>query len=312
MASTRSSGKNPKADGFRAQFPSRMGTAGEEKFDGYIEFIALQTSIDVKKNSAVTDKLINEENNALEAATKDVLEQVEGGNVTKRTRPVGRCYLYMPPGFQIEDGVEYETISMNVARQSMAAVAGATAFGGLRGGAQEMMNQGRAGINAVKDIFTNPKYSGAIAAAHLANFSPGAGDAIRAGVGHRTNPNTQALFNGVGLRTFNFNFNMMPFDEGEARAIEDIVKFFRYHMYPLKTGPGKTVYKFPTKFIVNMVYKGKTLEPRLLPSYLTTANTTYNEETGSFHTDGSYTQTNLALTFQEERTLDKQDVLDGH
>ncbi|MEK9699896.1 MAG: hypothetical protein VW270_29220, partial [Candidatus Poseidoniales archaeon] len=128
--------------------------------------------------------------------------------------------------------------------------------------------------------------------------------------GFTANPHKRSVFRDVGLRSFNFSFTMMPASAADASASEDIVQFFREHLYPERLGG--LLYKFPDKFDIEFKYAGQDVASKLLPCYLTSVNTIYNPQSTSFHTDGSFTSIQIDLQFQEEATLDKKLVEDGY
>lgn len=135
---------------------------------------------------------------------------------------------------------------------------------------------------------------------------------VAAGTGVTANPHKRSIFKDVALRTFTFSFLMSPQSETESQAIEDIVDFFRENAYPDKI-LGGFGYKFPTKFYITFFYGGAKMSqaPKILPSYLTSVNTTLNPRSSSFFKDGKANEVQLTMSFQEERALDKSDVKKG-
>ena len=74
---------------------------------------------------------------------------------------------------------------------------------------------------------------GAARAIDLGSFlNTGVANALR--LTNRTviNPNTRALFRGVSLREFTFQFKMIAESQQEAAIVEQIVKHFRQQLYP--------------------------------------------------------------------------------
>lgn len=300
------------------RFPLPDYASSDERFPGTVEFLAIQTYVD--RATAGTAKSLLTQNEQLAGATDqevlnfagNVANAIEGGKSRQRTKIAGRAVLYMPPGFEIQDGVQYDNYEFNLARRGAKALTQAAVDGGLRGLGSSVMNN--VGSLADKIMSTGSQQGAQEAlrkgAAFGANFLPGAADAIRAGAQMRSNPNEQAIFQGVAMRSFGFNFKMQPTSELEAEQIRRIVKFFRYHMYPERVDTA--FYKFPTKFVVTLRYKNKILEPAILPCFLTSAVVNYNGETGTFFKDGNPTQTDLSLSFQEERSLHRGDIEQGY
>ena len=319
MASTRNQNStkfdldavNAKGGKGTLRYPLESYTESQEKFPGYIRFDAIRqyTSKKLQSNNAsLTANIEGVAGDVAQAAEANIREITKGDQVKVRE---GSVILYMPPGFEIQDGVEYDNVNLGVlgqmARNGMERSNEVGVNKAIREGAKNALKQAgsflegattASGGELIRNILTTTG----------ANMTPlrDVSEGIRAGAQVRANPNTQAIFQGVGMRSFGFNFSMMPTSAKEAEQIAEIVKFFRTAMYPMKHA--EYFYKFPVKFQITMYYKGQVLKPRVLPSFLTAATTSFNGETGTFHKDGSYTQTNLGLSFQEERTLSAQDV----
>ena len=75
------------------------------------------------------------------------------------------------------------------------------------------------------------------AAANLFGANTSAAGVLARSSGQILNPNTELLFNGVKLRSFNFTFNLAPRSDDEARVIQQIVRTFKLNMAPT-TGSG--------------------------------------------------------------------------
>ena len=59
--------------------------------------------------------------------------------------------------------------------------------------------------------------------------------------GQILNPNTELLFNGVKLRTFNFSFDFAPRNATEAEQVRQIMRTFKKNMAPAVTSSGSGV-----------------------------------------------------------------------
>ena len=73
------------------------------------------------------------------------------------------------------------------------------------------------------------------------------------------NPNIRALFRGVGLREFTFQFKMIARSQLEAEVIRQIVQHFREQMYPGtfdidELGGADIGFKFPNVFKIQFNY----------------------------------------------------------
>ena len=259
----------------------------DEKYQGRINFQAINST---SSFSAGTGSL-----SAAERGRSVSTVQTNGGSVS----------LYLPQGITISDQVGYENTDLGLIGSGIAFGAGALQEQGLVKGVQQVVNDGISTIDRAKSGFTSTE--GKAYLAGLAERFGGA--AVAAGTGITANPHRRSIFKDVALRQFSFNFIMQPLSPEEADASKEIVQFFRENLYPEEIG--NAVYKFPTKFQISFTYKGSEVANKLLPCYLTSAQTQYNPRSGSFHTDGNFTEIGISLTFQEETTLTRQLVEQG-
>jgi hypothetical protein len=235
-------------------------------------------------------------------------------------------YINLPSGIQLSDGVGYGQRDINFVGQ------GILSTGAVIGGANPTAEQVNIGRNEAARLVG--QLIGVSASALLGSLLSGnaLGAAVGGAVGAdqlgaaldiasqtRFNPNTKTLLERVSIRSPTFSFNMIPTSEPEADQIRAIVKAFRVNMYPLvtTTGVGDVVgfMRYPNKFKID-IYSGLNDEDvnnkyhiSFLPSYLTSCSTTYNSTSPSYFEDGSPVETNLTLTFIEERALTRQDLL---
>ena len=136
------------------------------------------------------------------------------------------------------------------------------------------------------------------------------------------NPNIRALFRGVALREFTFQFKMIAESQQEAATVEKIVRHFRQELYPdtysIPVGTdginADVGFKFPNVFQIMFKYKGSpNLKlPKLHHCYLRSVNHTVNPTGGTFRRDGQPNEIDLTLSFVERKTLNKQDIKDGY
>jgi len=157
------------------------------------------------------------------------------------------------------------------------------------------------------------------------------GNRTKARAGATPNPNTRALFKQPNLRTYQFNFKMIPVDKDEAEKIAKIVKSFRKELYPTSVNGGtpdpfggvdpglQIAYNMPNRFKIE-AYLGRDakylIEPKFGPSFLTAVTTTYNSSSGAVFSDGGesvyFSEVDLALTFLEGKALYKGNVEAGY
>jgi hypothetical protein len=308
MASVRSSSQPNKFDvdiaqsfGTSYRYPIEEPGKSIERYPGYIRFDVVRTTSQVNLSSRPFTRL--EDGLPVSDTSKRTVSNRQ--QIKMREASVT---LYMPPGFEIADGVQYENINLGNLGREARRIAQNLKDKGLN--AENVMNEMRTSFDNAKEAASGGIFN-RIAQNVLATvpvIPENIRGGIRAGLQQASNPHTQSIFNSVSMRSFNFNFSMMPTSSSEAEQIKTILKTFRTYMYPTTIGKDKAFYKFPTKFMITMFYNGKVLEPKILPCYLTGVTTSFNSETGTFHKDGNYTQTNISLAFQEERTLEATDI----
>ena len=235
-----------------------------------------------------------------------------GNTATNPNTP--KIQLYLPPGINFRDGVSYSDTT------NLGAI-GASIENSLRSGEgiakaafNAFVQDSRGLINGLKTGVGGD--AGSLAALKVANkFSKfeKANAALASATRVALNPNTRTLFQSVPVRSFAFQFKMIPNSASEVKSIEAIIKRFRTVMYPEEIGTDSISlgYKFPDPFEIKMYYKNSEVFTRILPSYLRDINVTYNTSGMGFHEDGGFTDCDVSLTFTESRPLSKDDVERG-
>lgn len=227
--------------------------------------------------------------------------------------------LYLPQSIQYNDIISYEQLGLG-------AIGGIAAAGIKSGqGAGSALTRGaNQAITSTIDLLTGrsmDQRAARLAAGRLAETLPigeaGAG-AVKSGFGVTMNPNTINLFKAVNLREFSFTFKLIASTYKESIAIENIVKFFRATAYPDTINfdtQGINVpigYEFPDKFLITMSYNSREVGLKILPSVLRGVQVTYNPSSMGWHREGHPSEVDLTLSFGEERTLTRNDILKGY
>ena len=231
-----------------------------------------------------------------------------GGELTPT---LGRSVdIFMPQSIQINDSAAYDSTALGGAGRMIGAV---TSNKGIPGMSEAAFAIGE-GIGSIANLF---KEDGAGMSnsqlAAVANKIPG-GSELRAAASHgfgvTLDPVNITTFQGVGIRQFSFTYKFIPSSQSEAFAIRDIIKFFRTELYPEKSG---WALKYPNAFEIRQVYIPGNSRPvvlnEFLKSFLVSVSTTYNPTSNAMMSDGSWSETDLTLTFQEERSMHKNDVM---
>lgn len=250
--------------------------------------------------------------------------------------------MYIPNGLQLSDNVNYTDANLGVLGQIAYEAAGGNGMtGSISRGLGAVRGQGESFGAALRDPEVRSLLTvlagGALAGTTIASIlervggntatavGAGAGallgagaiaGAAQLGAGRTLNPNTKALFQSVGIRSFQLQFNMIPTSSDEAEVIADIVKFFRKNLYPstLSTGGYQIFLKYPKKFNIQIVPSDATSSKHVVnfkPCFLTNVSRTYNPTSTTYHLDGAPVETVLSLSFKEHETLTSEDIDGG-
>ena len=130
--------------------------------------------------------------------------------------------------------------------------------------------------------------------------------------GKAVNPNKEMMFNGVGYRSFTFEFELIPLSESEANQIGEFVKFFQEKAMPDFADQAKSYFAYPGAWDIMFVNCGVWF-PKILPAYLTDYSINY-AGAGKIvqHKGGNAVQTNISLTFTEAELHMKNKVKSGY
>lgn len=224
--------------------------------------------------------------------------------------------LYLPSQLRFGDAAEYTNVDLGM-------IGAATALGIREGGSgKELLNKAlSASMPSFEDLqsaFVMGLGSEAAQVAALRSagaVSSGIAGAIETETGITLNPNRRSVFKGIGLRRFQFSFQLIPTSALEARRIKEVIGFFRHNMYPDMSGPidanrgTSAAFRFPSKFYVGMYYGSKKVGTGILPCFCEYVNVTYNPNSMAFHDDGEPQETVIELGLIEERALTKADIM---
>lgn len=248
-------------------------------------------------------------------------EPAHNGDLDKTTDEVR---LYLPRAIAINDTATYDTafqLGTIGGVAEMALTSGTNVLGAVAGSAiGTAWSEGKAFMGGSG---MTPGMADILAQKRIAKMGA-SGQAIAGGMTAAskvtTNPNTKAMFKDVPLRSFSFNFTLIPTSVREADEIENIIKLFRTELYPTTLSAGKirVGYKFPNRFKITLKsgIKGRKKSERpmsvkFLPTYLTNFGAVYNAGSSLLHEDGRFNQVDITLGFTETRALTKADVRGG-
>jgi len=234
--------------------------------------------------------------------------------------PKERCELYVPIAHNVQEGFQYDQMAME---QRGAITANALQGGlglsegliaGITGGTQSIMDR-------IQNARSDPAQAARLAFVRGASLATVFGDGpIRQGVNlafrATMSPNLRTTFKGVAIRDFAYSFKFLPKSPAESAAVQDIIKYFRFHAYPNQI-PADTAYAFaleyPNMFRIKLLSgaqgKYKHIGTPIKLCYIRTINHVYNATSQTLHTDGSPTEIDLNLTFTEYKAQTRRDLL---
>ena len=261
-----------------------------------------------------------------EAAAADLIQAVGEQQLTDNalgafssplpilTGPFGKkCQIYLPQALQFRDNIAYNNLNLGL----------------LGGQAASILNRGdanpvQAGVGAISGLLkmglnnnTNSDLARVATTYGAQLLTPTqVSGAVRQLTRTTVAPNARTQFEAPNIRDFQFTFRFIPTSKNEAKTVQQIIKFFRYHMYPEKIPTGNDVefplgYNFPHMFDIKLMYGDNEMIDRnlkILPSYLISCDVNYNQTAMGFHEDGKFNEIEMALNFREEKALSREDV----
>ena len=257
--------------------------------------------------------------------TRSALSAIVGGTEYKRVPEADIVDMYFPLTLQYVDTAQYD----NAAALGFLGTATSAALQSGVGALGSVLQAVGEGSTNVFDVMRGNSNMGEgalrLGAARLANAIGGVGltgvrNALTLQNRVVVNPNIRAIFGGVALREFTFNFKMIAESAQEAQTVQKIIKHFRREMYPavysanLSTGVSADLgYKFPNVFQINFKHKGSTNDklPKIKYCYLRNVSHSINPTGGTFRRDGQPNEIDLNLSFVEFKTLTQKDIDEG-
>ena len=140
----------------------------------------------------------------------------------------------------------------------------------------------------------------------------GAAAGVATALGIAVNKNVTTEFTGVATRSFSFQYKLVPSSRKEGKVIDEITRFFRQGVYPMKErSTGGIILRYPPKWELRLLKKigGERIPsvPAIAQCYLESFATTYNGS-NSFHENGLPVDTDITISFKETRSLTREDI----
>lgn len=166
---------------------------------------------------------------------------------------------YVGTGFKVKLPIQSSitdanTVGWNEETFNPAQAVGANlAISGITGGIGGLAGQ----VQSIMGKIGNPALQGDIEQAIIAYFTEQAvGVQVLPKLGGAIfNPNTELLFQGPQLRSFNFSFKLTPRDKSEGQAVKSIIRFFKLNM-AAQTSSSELYLKAPRVFRITYFHSG--------------------------------------------------------
>ena len=213
-------------------------------------------------------------------------------------------HLFQPVGFVVTDGGNYGTMDRGAMGAGMNAILQGIGLKSAEDTGLTAADLTAASAMNIEAIAGGIKQVGALAGS-LAGTGGRLG-ALEKGIAQ--NQFTNVTYEGPQLRSFQMDFKLISESQEEAETIRRIVDILRNYSMPESTG--SLSIQYPAHFEIEFFrgQKRNTFMPLISTCHLTSLGTTYNQTTNIFHADGSPVETDIALTFQETKTLTRQDL----
>ena len=234
------------------------------------------------------------------------------GGLSTHTTVTGGVSLYMPPGI----------------KASYSAVTGHSDLGkaGMLAGSISRMMAGKDTASQVEEAL---KGLGGFALTAARDMAVGVGEMMGLGdidgaiskiTATSQNNFSEAIFEKINARTFSYTFKLIARNQDEAKDINKIVKFFKFHMHPeLDMANGGRYFRTPSEFEIHYAYndqKNNYLH-ELSRCVCNSVDVSYGD--GDFQSfrqfDGegaAPVEVSLALTFTETTVLTKKEIADNY
>ena len=242
-------------------------------------------------------------------ATINSVENTTTANFRPISRVATTIALYIPPMVQTSYQTSWDTQEFGAAGGTAKALFG-------KGGPDILRALGEVGIGAAASLLESGKDAAKSKAGMDLDLQSGVSFGKRAVV----NPNTEMLFRSIGFREYQFDFKFTPRSEQEAKAVQNIIKAFKFYSAPeIRVASNMPrFYIWPAEFDIEFWSNGK------LNSFINKISTCACVDVTVDYTgagewsalrpgdiNGMGVQTNLLLKFKELSIITKSQILLG-
>ena len=262
--------------------------------------------IDVLQYKPLGLDLTKKENNTLRSL------KTSKENYNKKEDILGTIFLPIPQNISSTNSTGWGEDSINsFEAMGLGLAAGAMTADSFMGGLLGAVKGGAEGIKTIAQSGEAQGMANAFFASKVVNALGGNTSfqgVLARSTGQILNPNTELLFNGVKLRSFNFSFNLAPRNGDEAEMVKNIIRALKINMSPSTTiekGSATGIF-LQSPNVFRLKYKTGSNNHQFLNSFIVAALTNVQVNytgSGTYMTydDGSKTPVHMVmqLSFQE-------------
>jgi len=200
-----------------------------------------------------------------------------------------KIHLYIPDGINSSDGASYGSLDLGVINSLKDITSKADADKKFASNTNDAL---LVGLKAAEKFGVDSQLTSATAQSKGIAF----------------NPQTALAFQNMNMRSFSFEFKLVPESPDDSETIRSIENLFRKYMYASKAG----IYtlKYPPKWRIK--YNVGEQENKYLPfmhdCYLSSFDALHNGDGNSFFANGAPTSTGIKLSFVETKMLTREDL----
>ncbi len=257
-------------------------------------------------------KLKNRKNGSDIVIGRPAPNSVLTGGLSTHTTVTGGVSLYMPPGIKATYSAATGHSELGKAGMLAGSISRMMASKSTEAGITEALKGlGGFALTAARDIAVG------------VGETMGLGDidgAISKVTATAQNNFSEAIFEKINARSFSYTFKLIARNQDEAKDINKIVKFFKFHMHPeLDMANGGRYFRTPSEFEIHYAYNDQKNNYLHELSRCVCSDVEVSYGDGDFQSFRQFdaegaapVEVSLALTFMETTVLTKQQIADNY
>ena len=234
----------------------------------------------------------------------EITDFITDSNTPAERNYTGSVALYMPTDIQINDSMVYneDTRKLGAALNSMASGEDGELINWVTATDPAVMAAGGAALAAVGA----PAALSAVIGGTLGVLIQGE---MQRHTGKVMNPNELVKYSQTALRTFTFNWTMLPDNENESMQAAGLIKFFRKSAHAKRSS--STLVTVPDHVVTS--FHGAKDMIQLPPCFIESVNVTYNPNNSSFfRRNNSPVEIGLSVSLKEIVPIYALDIDKGY